>query len=46
VEAKRIRVGWPSRRWHEKIYACHVLDHPVRMGAAPRRPLEISVDRY
>lgn len=45
VEAKRVRAGWPGQRWHEKIYVCHVLDHPIRTGARPPRfPFEISVD--
>lgn len=46
IESKRVRVGWPARRWHHKIYACHVLDHPVRRGRPPRNPLEIHIDDY
>jgi hypothetical protein len=46
IEAKRVRVGWPAQRWHRKIYACHVLDHPGRNGSAPRHPLEIHLDHY
>ena len=45
IEHKPVRVGWPSQRWHEKIYVCHVLDHPVRSAGAAEA-LEISVDRY
>ena len=47
VEPKSVRVGWPSRRWHQKIYACHVLDHPIRTGRQqPVLPLEVHVDEY
>lgn len=46
IEPKRVRIGWPGRRWHQKIYACHVLDHPMRNGSQPLLPLEIHVDDY
>jgi hypothetical protein len=46
VEAKRVRVGWAPRRWHYKIFACHVLDHPARSDKPPPRALEIHVDQY
>ncbi len=23
----------PRRHWHDKIYGCHILDHPTRTGA-------------
>ena len=25
----------PRRHWHDKIYGCHILDHPTRTGAVP-----------
>jgi hypothetical protein len=46
IERKRIRADSPPRRWHDKMFVCHVLDHPLRNGICPPSPFEINVDQY
>lgn len=43
IEEKRIRQNHAPEGWHDHIYCCHVLDHPVRSGRKQCVPLDINV---
>ena len=46
IEKKLVRRNFPRKQWHERIYVCHILDHPVRTGEKDCRPLEINIEHY
>jgi hypothetical protein len=46
IEKKLVRRNSPRKQWHEKIYVCHILDHPIRMGKKDCSPFEINIDNY
>lgn len=46
IEKKLVRRNFPRRQWHERIYVCHILDHPVRNGKMDCSPMEINIEHY
>lgn len=43
LEEKRIRQNHAPAGWHDHIYACHVLDHPVIQGTEKCGSIDINI---
>jgi tetratricopeptide (TPR) repeat protein len=46
IEEKWTRQNAGNAGWHDQIYCCHVLDHPVRSGKLKCTPLDLNVTTY
>jgi hypothetical protein len=43
LEEKRVRQNHAPAGWHDHIYACHVLDHPVIQGTERCESIDINI---
>ncbi len=46
IEEKWTRQNSPNAGWHDQVYCCHVLDHPVRSGKLKCASLDLNVTIY
>jgi hypothetical protein len=46
IEEKWTRQNVTNAGWHDQIYCCHVLDHPVRSGKLKCASLDLNVTIY
>lgn len=46
IEEKWTRQNSPNAGWHDQMYCCHVLDHPVRSGKLKCASLDLNVTIY
>ena len=46
LEEKWTRQNSANAGWHDQMYCCHVLDHPVRSGKLKGVSLDLNVTIY